>query len=195
MPSAVELTEATNFADALGHDALLFDRLATQNPVFRKFARVLMRDDVAPRLALADVANMAGLPAGYVMEIARGRAPTAVQPLDEPAYQDCRGRASTEFDVEARTVDVRTDLDNGHEPLGRILDAVAALGSSEDLVVEATFHPVPLRRMLGGRGFASYAEMLGDQHWRVRFRRETMIRSGEAKASSCCGGCCGSGRA
>jgi hypothetical protein len=188
----VNLTEATSFADALGNDALLFDRFATQNPAFRKFARVVMREDVAPRLALADLANMAGLPAKYVMEIAKGRAPAAVQPLDEPAYQDCRGRAPAEFEVEARTVDVRTDLENGHEPLGRILDAVAALGPSEDLVVEATFHPVPLRRMLGGRGFASYAEMLADQHWRVRFRRETMIGSGEAKASSCCGGCCGS---
>lgn len=195
MAPAVDLTEATDLADALGRDALLLDRLTAQNPIFRKFARVLMREDVAPHLTLADVANMAGLPAAYVMEIARGCAPAAVRPRDEPAYHDCRGRAPTEFEVAADTVDVRSDLENGHEPLGRILDALAALGPSEDLVVETTFHPVPLRRLLGGRGFASFAEMLGDQHWRVRFRREAMIRSGEAKSSSCCGGCCGSGRA
>jgi hypothetical protein len=189
------LTETTTFADALAREEGLFDRLAAQNAAFRKFARVLMREDVAPRLALRDVANMAGVPTAYVIEIATGATPALVQPGKEPAYHDSRGQAPTTFDAEARTIDVRSELDNGHEPLGRILDALDVLGPAEDLVVEATFHPVPLRRLLGGRGFASFAEMLSDQHWRVRFRREPRIRDAESQSSSCCGGCSGSHRA
>jgi uncharacterized protein (DUF2249 family) len=129
------------------------------------------------------------------MDVAKGAIPSPVPPAGEPSYRDSRGQSPTTFDVATRTLDVRADLENGHEPLGRILDALAALEPTEDLVVESTFHPVPLRRLLSGRGFASFAEMLDDQYWRVRFRRESAIRDAEATASSCCGGRCGSRRA
>jgi uncharacterized protein (DUF2249 family) len=195
MNAVLEPSATTTFADALAADEHLFGRLIAYHPGFRRFEGVLMREDTAPRLALADISNMVGVPVAQVMEIARGRKVTAPPTLPpEPAISDSRGRDPESFEAAARNVDVRNDLENGHEPLGRILDALASLRPAEDLVVEATFHPVPLRRLLSGRGFASFAEQIGDQHWRVRFRRDGAVQAPKGQATSCCGGCCGSQR-
>src|SRR5512134_792560 len=35
------------------------------------------------------------------------------------------------------------------------------------LIIEAPFHPVPLRRVLGEQGFETFAEQLAAGHWRV----------------------------
>lgn len=87
--------------NALDRDEQLFDRLSAQSPAFRKFARVLMRDDVAPRLALVDIANMAGVPATYVKDVALGATPAPVPPVEEPEYRDARGQAPAKFDADA----------------------------------------------------------------------------------------------
>jgi uncharacterized protein (DUF2249 family) len=200
MTSTLDLSPATSFAEALANDERLFDRLIAYHSGFRRFAAVMMRDDTAPRLALGDISNMAGVPVGHVMEIAHGRDVAAAPSLPpEPTFSDSRGRDPEPFETAACNVDVRADLENGHEPLGRVLDALAVLRPAEDLVVEATFHPVPLRRLLSGRGFASFAEQIGDQHWRIRFRPDGTApaareRAATKQAGSCCGGCCGSPR-
>jgi hypothetical protein len=188
MTSALALTAETSFAQAIMKDETLFDRLVAYSPAFHKFSRVVMRDDLAPQLALRDLASMAGVPTVEVLAVASGRTlSTPTTPPDEPAFADSRGQAPRIFDVDTYAVDVRGDLDHGHEPLGKILDAVAALLSGQDLVIETTFHAVPLRRLLSGRGFASFAEQISDDHWRIRFRRS------EHNGASCCGRCGGNG--
>lgn len=188
MSTAIALTPETPFADAIMSDETLFDRLVAYSPVFKKFSRVVMREDVAPRLALGDLATMAGVPSADVLAIASGqtlKTPTASP--GEPAFTDSRGKEPHVFDIDTLALDLRADLDRGHEPLGRILDAVATLKPGQDLVIETTFHAVPLRRLLSRRGFASLAEQIGNEHWRMRFRR-----SGHG-GGSCCGRCGGNG--
>ena len=188
MNTALAVTAETSFADAIMRDETLFDRLVAYNPVFHKFSRVVMRDDIAPQLALADLASMAGVPSADVLAVARGQTPKASAPSpDDPVFTDSRGQAPRVFNVDTHTLDVRSDLEHGHEPLAKILDAVAALKPSQDLVVETTFHAVPLRRLLNRRGFASFGEQIGDEHWRIRFRRS------DHHGASCCGRCGGNG--
>jgi hypothetical protein len=188
MTTALAFTADTSFADAITSDETLFDRLVAYNPVFHKFSRVVMRDDVAPQLALGDLASMAGVPSADVLAVARGRAPKTPAPSsDDPVFTDSRGQAPRAFNVDTHTLDVRGDLDHGHEPLGKILAAVAALNPGQDLVIETTFHAVPLRRLLNRRGFASFAEQITDDHWRIRFRRSAH------HGTSCCGRCGGNG--
>lgn len=188
MTTALAFTAETSFADAIMSDETLFDRLVAYNPVFHKFSRVVMRDDVAPQLALGDLASMAGVPSADVLAVAGGRAPKT-QPAtpDDPVFTDSRGQAPRVFNVDTQTLDVRGDLDHGHEPLGKILDAVAALKPGQDLVIETTFHAVPLRRLLNRRGLASFAEQIAGDHWRIRFRRS------DHHSASCCGRCGGNG--
>ncbi len=192
--TAVALTLETSFADAIMADDKLFDRLVAYNPVFHELSRVVMRDDVAPRLALTDLASMAGVPSADVLKVASGEMPKIKSPApDEPAFSDSRGRTPRAFEVDTHIIDVRDDLDHGHEPLGKILTAAAALAPGQDLVVESTFHTVPLRRLLSSRGLASFAEQIGDQHWRIRFRRSDHNAADAHGSGSCCGRCGGKG--
>ena len=69
------------------------------------------------------------------------------------------------------TFDARPTIAAGGEPFNDIMAAVAALGQDEELVVLAPFDPVPLRGVLGAQGFACDAASLGDDGWRVTFRR------------------------
>ncbi len=72
---------------------------------------------------------------------------------------------------EPAVVDVREDLRQGQHPLGRILQAVKALIGGQDLLLLASFEPVPLYRVLALRGFEHEARRLPDGDWEVRFMR------------------------
>ena len=68
-------------------------------------------------------------------------------------------------------VDVREDLRQGRHPLGRIMQAVKALARGQDLLLLATFEPVPLYKVLSLRGFDHEARQLPEGDWEVRFLR------------------------
>lgn len=74
--------------------------------------------------------------------------------------------------VTERHLDVRDQLEHGGEPLQRILAAVETLAPREALVLHVPFEPLPLYRVLGGRGFAHRAEHRAPGDWWVWFYRE-----------------------
>ena len=66
-------------------------------------------------------------------------------------------------------LDVRPDLRAGREPFGRIMATVKALRAGEELLLRATFEPVPLFHVLMEQGFRHEATEHGPQDWSVRF--------------------------
>lgn len=174
-PQAV--TADTLLADALMADEDLYARFTAYSPVFRRFARVLLREDTANRLRLADVANMVGVPASDLVAIAHGAEAPPPQPAADPVDPPTRPAWLEGMDGGPQhmyRLDVRPMLESGHEPLPDILRTTDRLVPGEILALDATFHPVPLRRLLGSYGYASYAESLSPDHWRVFFRREAV---------------------
>jgi hypothetical protein len=167
------ISPETPLIQVLLTDEAFFDRLASAHPVYLRFAKVLLREDTSGRLTLADVANMAGLPVTAVVgavrsepeESAREPTPAAV-PLPEgrPAWADSPSHETCRFDA-------RPLLEAGHEPLAALLSFAEAASPAAMLVIDATFHPQPLRRLFEGRGYASAAESLAADHWRVYLRR------------------------
>jgi uncharacterized protein (DUF2249 family) len=77
-------------------------------------------------------------------------------------------------------VDVRADIREGREPLGRIMAHVKALRTGEVLVLRAPFEPLPLYHLLGRRGFAHWAERRAADDWSVWFFLEAADGSGVA---------------
>lgn len=73
--------------------------------------------------------------------------------------------------VEPLVLDVREELKQGGRPMARILDAAKHLESGQDLVLLATFEPVPLYAVLRLRGFRHEAVRLPSGDWQVRFHR------------------------
>lgn len=68
-------------------------------------------------------------------------------------------------------VDVRPMLRRGEEPFERIMAAASGLPPNGVLRVRALFEPRPLYAVLGGRGFESWSEQLGEEDWSVWFWR------------------------
>lgn len=82
----------------------------------------------------------------------------------------------------AEIIDVRPILAEHGEPFGAVMARVNALSADVGLIIEAPFNPLPLRRVLDQKGFATYGEHLSDRHWRIWCARED--KSGEGLAST-----------
>jgi hypothetical protein len=70
-----------------------------------------------------------------------------------------------------RTVDVRGMIARGESPFSKIMQAVAQLGPSDDLVLVTPFLPSPLIEKLGSEGFHARPERSADGSWRTQFSR------------------------
>lgn len=68
-------------------------------------------------------------------------------------------------------VDARPIIKAGAEPFETIMEAMAGLADDEVLVVLAPFEPVPLEGVLSSHGFVYEADQIGEDDWRVTFRR------------------------
>jgi uncharacterized protein (DUF2249 family) len=71
-----------------------------------------------------------------------------------------------------KTLDVRSLIAKGTEPLATIRARVDALKAGEGLTVIAPFLPSPLIEKLHSEGFRSTAQHQPDGGWAVKFWRE-----------------------
>lgn len=69
------------------------------------------------------------------------------------------------------TVDVREDIQNGHEPFSRIMGTIAELAPEEDLLLIAPFEPKPLFGILMKKGFQHRSKEVAPGRWEVLFSR------------------------
>lgn len=66
-------------------------------------------------------------------------------------------------------LDVRGILAEGRDPFAEIIAFVSDLPPTAPFIIQASFNPKPLRRLLAARGFASFGEQSGPDHWRILF--------------------------
>jgi uncharacterized protein (DUF2249 family) len=70
------------------------------------------------------------------------------------------------------TIDVRPDIESGHEPFNRIMRAVSSLTPGQKLLLLAPFEPVPLYRVMVSQGFSHVGEQAPSGHWEILFERD-----------------------
>lgn len=158
----------TSWYDLLLAEETALDRLVAHTPRVAKFRRVLNDERVATRLRVADVARMLGLAVEVVLAIAQGQQTAGTGTADVGDPDEC---AWAEAARDSVSLDLRPVFANGHEPLAIVMDEIERLPADAALVIDAPFHPLPLRRLLAGRGYESAARCLAADHWRVVFRR------------------------
>jgi uncharacterized protein (DUF2249 family) len=71
----------------------------------------------------------------------------------------------------AITLDVREDIKRGREPFSKIMQAVAGLNATEDLLLIAPFEPTPLFGVLGQQGFSHTSKVMESGDCEVLFTR------------------------
>jgi hypothetical protein len=164
------LAPETLLIDAMLRDEKIVDRLIAYRPSTAQFRNVLNHEQAARELRLADLARMLDLPIDTLLAVAEG-----VPPADAPPVIADEGLAPGWVDPgeNSRRLDLRPIFERGIEPLAMILEEVSQLGAQAAIVIEAPFHPLPLRRLLAGRGFESYARQISSEHWQIVFRRQS----------------------
>ncbi len=71
-----------------------------------------------------------------------------------------------------KTLDVRSLLADGKEPLAVIRARLEALPAGQGLVVIAPFLPAPLIELLRSEGWSATVERRGDGAWSAKFWRD-----------------------
>lgn len=174
MTTATAMNQETSFLDAWMQRDDLFDRLCAYNPAFGEFRRVLGQEEISGRLTLADVASMVDSPAEDIAAVANG-ADLPARPTHPHGNAPASPTKSAEADAAGQhlqELDARPIFANGHEPLAAILAFVEGAPPGATLVIDAPFHPVPLRRLLARRGYRSHAQEMAPDHWRCTFMPE-----------------------
>lgn len=130
-------------------------------------------DRVPEQLSCMKKGYLAGNPAETCGKIEGSGAPEAV-----PEWM-------AGFDTaHAETIDVRPILASHGEPFGAVMGIVNALPAEAELIIDAPFNPLPLRRVLGQMGFATYGQRLLDDHWRIWCVREMATSESSDTATS-----------
>ncbi len=151
------------------------DVMVSISPRFEKLRNPVLRKLMAGRTSLAMAAKVGGCrvedffaklePLGFKRAAVDG---AAALPATEPLPGFLRNPEPGTVVV----LDVRPLLEEGHDPLQQILQAVSSLGHGQALQIINSFEPVPLIQLLGKRGFASYTEVLQPDRVHTWFYRE-----------------------
>lgn len=70
------------------------------------------------------------------------------------------------------TLDVREDLKLKKEPFDKIMGVVKQLKEGQVFELHAPFNPLPLHKVMGGKGFEYEAEKIDKRHWKVIYRKK-----------------------
>jgi hypothetical protein len=140
-------------------------------------------------VTLGDAAGISGLPLECILAAASPVAHGACG-FVEVAREETEVRPAwmDRFDASAAvTIDVRSLIATGGCPFRQVMGTVARVPVGGGLVIEAPFNPLPLRRVLGDKGFDTAAERLGSDHWRICCLRKpaeaVSPRGGDAAAA------------
>lgn len=146
------------------------------SPKFSKLRNPILRKVMAPRVTIAQAANIGGCtpqdfynalrPLGFMIDDKKNIAveDTSIQ-IERPDWL-----ANANNDT-INVLDVRPILAGKEDPLNHILDAVKMLGKDEILCIINTFEPTPLIQLLGKKGYAHHLEKLNEDEIKTYFKK------------------------
>ena len=180
-PHTKYISPGTRISRILQTDALSLEALAKAAPPLERLRQPLLRRMLAGRTSLSQAARIAGVPVEVLFR--------ALEPLGFcriPANEDSDPvnpdePLQSEANLEAfilgcciRELDVREDLDQGRDPLKRILAAAQALNPGEILKLINSFEPSPLIGLLGKKGYSSFTVRLNEGLVHTYFRKPVL---------------------
>ncbi len=189
----MQITAETRVSDLLNAHPEAVEVLAEFNPYFAKLRNRVLRKIMAPRVTLAQAAQIAQVDVGAMLTVlARATGQSAPPPCASaalaPTLSDAAGVRPPFLDQfqddRLVTVDVREDIRRGQEPFAKIMAAVKGLKPGQVLLLQNVFEPVPLYQVLGRRGLDHWTECRGPEDWWIYFYPSPSAGSGAVPASS-----------
>ncbi len=174
----MQITADTRVSDLLDAYPEAVEVLAEFNPHFAKLRNRVLRRLMAPRVTVAQAAQMAQVDVGAMLTVlarATGQAPPPSccggQPA-APAQPSAPARPPflDQFEGDRLvTLDVREDIRSGQEPFAKIMGAVKALQPGQALLLRNVFEPVPLYQVLAKKGLDHWTTCRGLEDWYIYF--------------------------
>ena len=168
----MKINPSTKISHILRHNPDAIKAIAGINPHFRKLNNPLLRRVLAPRVTLADAARVGQCDIRQIFDVleAIGFEPEITGPKEEKAAFSHAGETSkTGIPDKLVTLDVSSILESGKDPFRDIMDKLAELPPGFGLHLIAPFEPVPLIRILQGKGYESVVEKPSDGKVHVYF--------------------------
>lgn len=166
------ISATSRLMDVIAGEPAAIERLAAIDPVFRDLgALTTSASPFGP--TLREAAEQVGVPVAALLGVITGEVPAACLAADRVEKErEARPGWLDHFQEGAATrIDVRPLLAAGRDPFTTVMAGAAEVPQGGGLVIDAPFDPVPLRRVLERRGFATFGRRLAEQHWRICCRR------------------------
>ena len=160
----VIITPKTRIFDLLEAYPELEEVLIEAAPQFRKLRNPVLRKTVARVTNLGQAASIAGIGVEELVNRLRrevGQDRTEVLADSKHVYRTARPEWFREERVTG-SLDIRTMLEEGEQPLHEVLPAINKLGSGEIFEVVAPFLPAPLIDKSLGLGFSHWVRQEAD---------------------------------
>lgn len=153
-------------ADVIAIDPAVVDRLEVLHPTFRRLRDQEGRETVGRMATLRDVAKIAEVPVAVLLGVVNGELPAPCAAGSWDGEEERRPVWMDRFDeAAAPRIDVRPILAEGHDPFVEIMAVVDKVPAGGGVMIDVPFNPSPLRRVLAGRGFATFGQRLAPDHW------------------------------
>lgn len=138
--------------------------LVEMAPAFAKLRNPVVRRTVAKVATLEQAARIGGISLQQMIQ--RLREVTGQSGPDAPARPDAAGSEAAWLTAGrvVEQIDADAMLERGIHPIGKIREAVGALGPGEVVVLRSSFRPQPLIETLRRAGAAVHSSMEGTAH-------------------------------
>ena len=153
---SIAITPETKLHDLFEAYPGLEEKLLSMSPQFGELHNPALRATVAKVANLRQVAEVAGLPLGELINTLRASAgqeasdlPTSAEPDDRPGWLI--------NDKVTMRLDARSLLAAGEHPLNRVLSEIQNLQHGEIYELTTPFLPAPLIDVMKKKGFSSWS--------------------------------------
>lgn len=156
------INSQTKIAALLKHHPDALEAIVRLSPDFKKLRNPILRKLMAGRTSISMASKIGGCKPEDFFEVLRPygfEADTAAEPEEQTPEQEPLPRFLKQLEaVHIVTLDVRSLLAGGDDPLKLIQKTVKELEQGQVLKIVNTFEPTPLLKLLEKQGLSSYVD-------------------------------------
>ncbi len=180
MKYVMKITKDTKISKILKANAAAIDVIAGINKHFRKLKNPVLRKVLAPRVTVKDAAKI-----GHVSP------EEFLKKLESIGFEvDYEKEVSPENNtiiidksaLDIVTLDVRPVIESGADPFKDIMRVLKDMPETQTLKIINVFEPVPLIKILEGKGYKTWTEAVHDNEYHTFFQIEPAASKEEALA-------------
>jgi uncharacterized protein (DUF2249 family) len=164
----MKINKQTKIATIIKHNKAAIEAIASINPHFNKLKNPVLRAVLAPRITIEDAAKVGKCnisdffeklkPLGFEIENEENNLniKETMQQTINPNLKEAIEKNNI------HELDVRPSLAKGIDPFTLIMQTIKEIPENQVLKIINTFEPIPLIKILNGKGYSSYVETIND---------------------------------